>query len=120
MLQTVSPAAQSNANVVTISLIGDLDAELGEFLAQALDEFAAQADCDVVVDFDRVSVVHGAGLAAASKALSQHALAGRLIVAATRKRLVRAALAAARVPLAPRTADPPKPRRHVLIAHHAA
>ena len=120
MLQTVSPAEQSEPCLVTISLIGDLDSDLGDFLGRTLDELVARGPCDVVVDFDRVAAVHGTGLAAASKALAAHHFAGLSVIASTRKRLIRAALAAARVPLAPRMATMPKPHRHVMIAHHAA
>jgi len=104
---------------VAISLIGDLDAELGGILAQTLDELAGRGNCDIVVDFDRVASVHGMGLAAASRTLAQHHLAGGSVVASTRKRLVRAALSAARVPLAPREAAPGRIDRHVMIAHHS-
>jgi hypothetical protein len=119
MHEPVNPAPLSERRVVAISLIGDLDAELGRILAQTLDELATRAACDIVVDFDRVASVHGSGLAAASRTLAQHHFAGRSVVASTRKRLVRAALAAARVPLAPRDGGPAKVARHVMIAHHS-
>jgi anti-anti-sigma regulatory factor len=119
MLEPATPAPLLERRAVTISLIGDLDADLGGILAEALDDLANRGTCDIVVDFDRVAAVHGSGLAAASRALAQHHFAGRSVVASTRKRLVRAALAAARVPLAPRGAEPPKVERHVMIAHHS-
>jgi anti-anti-sigma regulatory factor len=119
MLEPALPAALAQRRTVAISLIGDLDVELGAILAQTLAELAGR-DCDVVVDFDRVASVHGTGLAAASRTLAQHHLAGVSVVASTRKRLVRAALAAARVPLAPRDAEIGRVERHVMIAHHSA
>ncbi len=104
---------------MTISLIGDLDAHLGRILAETLDDLAARDMGDIVVDFDRVASVHGVGLAAASRTLAQHHFAGRSVVASTRKRMVRAALSAARVPLSARGGVPAKVGRHVMIAHHS-
>jgi anti-anti-sigma regulatory factor len=120
MQEPVVPAPLSERRIVAISLIGDLDAELGVILAQTLDELVSRGSCDVVVDFDRVAAVRGNGLAAASRTLAQHQLAGRPVAASARKKIVRAALAAARIPVTPPGGPAGKVERHVMIARHSA
>jgi anti-anti-sigma regulatory factor len=120
MLQAASPASLSERRTVGVSLIGDLDAQLGKILSETLGDLVRRGECDIVVDFDRVSSIQTAGLTAAAKVLAHYQLSGCSVVAAARKRHVRSALAAARVPLAPRATEVELPRRHVMIARHAS
>jgi anti-anti-sigma regulatory factor len=120
MLQAASPASLSERRTVSVSLIGDLDADLGKILTETLGDLFRRGECDLVVGFDRVSSIQPAGLAVAARALAQFQLSGCSVVAAARKRSVRSALSAARVPLAPRSHDDAAPRRHVMIARHAS
>ncbi len=122
MFQPASFAPLSERRSVTVSLIGDLDAQLGEILAETLADLVRRGESDLTVDFDNVEVIEGSGLAAAARALAQHRLAGCAIAATARKRRVRSALNASRVPLAGRDQTPPPSsvRRHVMIAHNAS
>ncbi len=106
--------------LVTIDLIGDLDAELGASLAQTLDGLTFPADCDVLVNFKRVVGIDGAGLAAAARAIAQKRLAGWPISASVsrRNRSVRNLLASSRIPFDELPASLPSVR-HIMIARHA-
>jgi anti-anti-sigma regulatory factor len=119
MLQPASPAL-SERRTVSVSLIGDLDADLGKILTDTLGDLLRRGEYDLIVDFDRVSSIETTGLAAAARGLAKFQLRGCSVVATARKRLVRSALKAARVPLAPRLADERSPRRQVMIARHAS
>jgi ABC-type transporter Mla MlaB component len=119
MLQPARIAPLTNRRLVTIDLIGDLDAQLGETLAITLDELAVP-DCDVLVNFKRVVGIDAAGLARAARAIAQKRLAGWPISASVsrRNRRVRSLLTSSRIPVdeAPISLAS---ARHIMLARHA-
>jgi anti-anti-sigma regulatory factor len=122
MLQHESRFPATDRPIVTIDLIGDLDARLGKILAETLGELARRGDCDVRVSFRRVAIVRGDGLAGTARAFAQAQLAGCPIraCAVPRDRLVRAALKSSRIPF--EEANPAWPSfggRHIMIAGHS-
>jgi len=122
MLQHVSRFPATDRPIVTIDLIGDLDARLGKILTETLGELARRGDCDIRVSFKGVAVVRGDGVAGAARAIAQTQLAGCPISACgvPRDRLVRAALNASRIPFeASRSAAPAFGGRHIMIAGHS-
>src|ERR1700693_345536 len=121
MLQPESIAPLTARRLVTIDLVGDLDAELGDTLAKTLDELRNQDDCDVLVNFKRVVAIDGPGLAGATRAIAQSRLAGSAIFASAARgnRRVRGLLKSSRIPLDDVTATIPS-GRHIIIARHTA
>ena len=122
MFQSAQFAPLSERRTITVSLIGDLDARLGEILAETVADLVRRGESDLTIDFEHVETMEGPGLAAAARVLAQHRLAGCTIEATAKKRRVRSALNASRVPLARRDATSPFSRagRHVMIAHNAS
>jgi ABC-type transporter Mla MlaB component len=120
MLQPVRIEPLADRRLITIDLIGDLDADLGATLAVTLDTLANGAECDVLVNFKRVVGIDGAGLAAAARAIAQKRFAGWSVSASVsrRNRAVRNLLASSRIPLEDVAASLSN-ARHILIAHHA-
>jgi ABC-type transporter Mla MlaB component len=120
MIQHAPIATLSVRRLVTIDLIGDLDAELGEALAQTLDALTCQGECEVLVNFKRVVGTDATGLAGAAHAIAQKRLAGWPISASVsrRDRRVRSLLSSSRIPFDELPGSLPK-ARHIMIARHA-
>jgi hypothetical protein len=120
MLQPASIAPLTARRLVTIDLIGDLDAELGDTLAKTLDQLDTHGDYEVRVNFKRVVAIDGPGLAGAARAIAQKRLAGWAISASVSRRngRVRSLLSSSRIPLDEIAAALPS-ARHIMIARHA-
>ena len=121
MLQHAPIAALAPRRSITIDLIGDLDAHLGETLVKTLETLACDETCDVFVNFKRVAGVEAAGLSGAARAIAQKRLAGWSISAlvSRRNRRVCVLLNSSRIPCdeAPAIATN---TRHIMIARNAA
>ena len=120
MIQHAPIAPLTARRLVTIDLIGDLDAELGEALAQSLDALTCQGECEVLVNFKRVVGIDADGLAGAARAIAQKRLAGWPISASVsrRDRRVRSLLTSSRIPFDGSPGSLPN-ARHIMIARHA-
>jgi len=120
MTDTLALAADAPVAVV-IDLIGDLDATLGTICADALANAVDAGATSIVLMTKHVTVTSQEGIAAIDGAVGSARALGRSVLLEPGNRRMRAAFAAARIPVAS-DAMPLRARsaRHLMIAHHAA
>ena len=105
---------------VAIDLIGDLDATLGDIFSDALSTLVDSGTTDVVLMTKHVAVSSEAGMIAVDCALGAARAKGCSVLIEPGTRKMKAAFAAARVPVVAPVADlRPRSGRHVMIARHA-
>ena len=111
------PGRLAAAAPVVVDLIGDLDATLGELLADTLASLARAGESDIVVNFKHVEAVVGDGFGRVSRAITESRLGGRTIAVQAKDRRLRALFKEARLPYSDRSGALGA-RRHVLIGRH--
>jgi anti-anti-sigma regulatory factor len=104
--------------VVTIDLIGDLDATLASLFTETLARVSARGD-DVAVNFKHVAVVHSDGFAELSKAIAAARLGGTGVAILAKNRRIKTLFTSARIPCE-EMAEGRIFVRHVMIARHAS
>jgi anti-anti-sigma regulatory factor len=105
---------------VAIDLIGDLDATLGGIFSDTLSGLVAEGTTDVVLMTKHVALSSEEGIIAIDAALGEARARGCSIVVEPGSRKMKAAFAAARVPVERGERVPRKSGRHLMIARHAS
>ena len=119
MTETLALAADVPVAVV-IDLIGDLDATLGGIFSDTLSGLVAEGTTDVVLMTKHVALSSEEGIIAIDVALGDARARGCSIVVEPGSRKMKAAFAAARVPVERGERVPRKSGRHLMIARHAS
>ena len=112
--------APSDRSFAVVDLIGDLDATLGNILAETLGRLIASGTTDVLVTARHVATSSNDGLARLDAACSAARASGATVAIEPGNRRMRAAFSS--VSLATERRNPaPRPRssRHLIIARHA-
>jgi anti-anti-sigma regulatory factor len=104
---------------VAIDLIGDLDATLGGIFSDTLSGLVDEGATDVVLMTKHVSLSSEEGINAIDVAVGNARAKGCSIVVEPGSRRMKAAFAAARVPVSRGERVPQKSARHLMIARHA-
>ena len=119
MIERVAPAPLTERRRVAVDLIGDLDADLGAALAEALDGLRHGGDVEIHLNLKGVAHLEPAGVARAAKAIAALRLSGSsLAMRGPRNRHVKAFLSAARIETGPPAAETSY-SRHIMIARHS-
>jgi anti-anti-sigma regulatory factor len=106
--------------IVSIDLIGDLDATLGSIFADTLTGLIAAGTTDVIVMTKHVALSSVEGLGVVDAALSAARAEGCSVRLEPGSRRMKAALTAARMAFDRDDVDRPRSTRHLMIARHAA